>query len=351
MTPLERFIAVVNHKEPDRVPAAPWLGSDFFAGYYKIGVGDWYQNKEFQLKAMLEFFPRFPDTIYYPGLRPSYGPTAQLSAFGCEVVWPHGSAPWVKPVIKKVPLDIRKLQVPDPEKDGLLPRVLEYYRYFAENLPKYGYEVTSGYCIGPFDVACLARGLTQLMGDLYINPEEVHELLTITTESCIQWIEAQYEAAGNTMKHIFITDDQGGLLSRRHWMEFSMPYLKKVASSMPKGVIPLLHDCGNVSHQIDLFHHAGMKMVNLGPEMDIAKAKEIAGMKICLVGNLNPLGVLLKGTPKEVEETCKELIFKAGPGGGFILSTGGGTNIGTPLENIEAMVRAAEKYGRYPLKA
>ena len=46
---------------------------------------------------------------------------------------------------------------------------------------------------------------------------------------------------------------------------------------------------------------------------------------------------------------CREMIAKAGPGGGYILSASGCLSEGTPLENIEAMVRAAERYGRYPL--
>jgi len=61
------------------------------------------------------------------------------------------------------------------------------------------------------------------------------------------------------------------------------------------------------------------------------------------------LRTLLNGTSEEVEEECQEMIAKAGPGGGYILSASGCLSEDTPIENIEAMVRTAEKYGHYPI--
>jgi uroporphyrinogen decarboxylase len=68
------------------------------------------------------------------------------------------------------------------------------------------------------------------------------------------------------------------------------------------------------------------------------------------MGNVDPVNVMLRGTPERVEEECKRCIQVGAPGGGFILSLGGGPSMETPEENIEAMVRAAKKYGKYPIK-
>jgi len=70
---------------------------------------------------------------------------------------------------------------------------------------------------------------------------------------------------------------------------------------------------------------------------------------MCLLGNLAPNGVLKEGTPAQVEEACRQLIEKAAPGGGFILGSSGSVARFTPMANLEAMVRACEKYGTYPL--
>lgn len=65
---------------------------------------------------------------------------------------------------------------------------------------------------------------------------------------------------------------------------------------------------------------------------------------------MSPIGVISKGTPEEVEEACRDVIVKGGLGGGLILSSSGSVNRETSIENLEAMVQAAEKYGIYPLE-
>ncbi len=43
-----------------------------------------------------------------------------------------------------------------------------------------------------------------------------------------------------------------------------------------------------------------MQGYNFGPDADAALAKEKIGDRVCLLGNLDPLGALLKGTPERV---------------------------------------------------
>jgi uroporphyrinogen decarboxylase len=57
--------------------------------------------------------------------------------------------------------------------------------------------------------------------------------------------------------------------------------------------------------------------------------------------------LLLNGTPEEVEGEGRRCIRSAAQGGGFILGSGCEVPRNTPPENLKAMVRAAEKYGRY----
>jgi uroporphyrinogen decarboxylase len=57
----------------------------------------------------------------------------------------------------------------------------------------------------------------------------------------------------------------------------------------------------------------------------------------------------LHGTPSEVEEAAIELIKKCGPGGRYVLSPGCALPLATPIENVQAMIAAANKYGKYPI--
>ena len=53
---------------------------------------------------------------------------------------------------------------------------------------------------------------------------------------------------------------------------------------------------------------------------------------------------------KIVQQKIIENIKILGPGSGYILSTGGGVNRGTPLRRLDMMIEMAKKYGRYKTK-
>ncbi len=97
-----------------------------------------------------------------------------------------------------------------------------------------------------------------------------------------------------------------------------------------------------------------MDVFNFGPEVDIEKIKSKIGNKVCLLGNIPPIDIanifssdtLLKGTPEDIDRISRHQIEAGKPNGGYILTTGSGMDRGTPEENIEIMIRAAEKYGK-----
>ena len=64
---------------------------------------------------------------------------------------------------------------------------------------------------------------------------------------------------------------------------------------------------------------------------------------MCLMGNVNPLEVSVRGTPEEVRDATLDVLEKSG-GEGIILSVGGGTSPGMPRQNIQAMVKALDEY-------
>jgi uroporphyrinogen decarboxylase len=74
--------------------------------------------------------------------------------------------------------------------------------------------------------------------------------------------------------------------------------------------------------------------------------KQRVGDRMCLMGNVNPLEVGVRGTPDEVKEATLEVLEAgtAGDGKGLILSVGGGTSPGMPRQNILAMLAALEQF-------
>ncbi len=349
MNSRERFLAALRLQEPDRVPACPWLTSDWFTGYYDLDSVTWYKSLDAQLKAQVEIYSRFPDMQFFPGFRASYGSTVEASAMGCEIVYPPDTTPQAIPAIQELPRDQDKIKIGNPETDGRMPEALELYRKLAKRLSEYGFEITAGFLHGPMDVASEVRGLTDLLLDFYRDPEIAHQIMDAAAETCIAWARAQYEASGRTMLHILVSDDVSSQIGRDHWREFVEPHMKRLFQSMPAGVIGGIHNCTRSQPVIDLYPNVGARLLQFGPDVDPAFAKKKVGAQMCLLGNLGPQGVLQNGTQGEVEATCREVIEKAGQGGGFILGSSGSVARFTPIENLEAMVKACEKYGTYPM--
>ncbi|RLE65044.1 MAG: hypothetical protein DRN53_00335 [Thermoprotei archaeon] len=62
------------------------------------------------------------------------------------------------------------------------------------------------------------------------------------------------------------------------------------------------------------------------------------------------MGLLQLGNPHEVVEAVKECLRAAAHGGGYVLSTSNVIQKEHKKENVLAMIKAAKKYGVYPLR-
>ncbi len=81
----------------------------------------------------------------------------------------------------------------------------------------------------------------------------------------------------------------------------------------------------------------------------MSKTKQKYGKRLAFAGNVaNEL--LRSGTPDEVDARVKYLIQTMAPGGGYCLAAGNSVTEWGKFENYIAMLKAAEKYGKYPIK-
>ena len=80
-------------------------------------------------------------------------------------------------------------------------------------------------------------------------------------------------------------------------------------------------------------------------QTDYADVKARVGNRMCLMGNVNPLEIGVRGTPEEVREATLDVLEKSG-GEGIVLSVGGGTSPGMPRQNIVAMQAALAEFNK-----
>jgi uroporphyrinogen-III decarboxylase len=94
---------------------------------------------------------------------------------------------------------------------------------------------------------------------------------------------------------------------------------------------------------LDHLPDAGFNVLNWGKKKDIREVKRRIGDRMCLMGNVNPLEIGVRGTPEQVRQATADVLAASG-GDGIILSVGGGVSPGMLRENIVAMMEALAEF-------
>jgi uroporphyrinogen decarboxylase len=148
---------------------------------------------------------------------------------------------------------------------------------------------------------------------------------------------------GDTVEGIFILDDIVGFINEDHYMEFAHPYLKRICDAFPKDWVKVYHNDAEVDACLDHLPDCGFHVLNWGKQRDIREVKRRVGDRMCLMGNVNPLEIAVRGTPDEVYEATMD-VLEGSEGEGIILSVGGGVSPGMPRQNIVAMQKALSEF-------
>ncbi len=95
-------------------------------------------------------------------------------------------------------------------------------------------------------------------------------------------------------------------------MEFAHPYLKRICDAFPKDWVKLYHNDAEVDACLDHLPDAGFNVLNWGKQKDIREVKQRVGDRMCLMGNVNPLEIAVRGTPDEVKEATLDVLEGVG---------------------------------------
>ena len=313
---------------------SPWL-----PGAFGIGHLDYYFSPKTWLDINIQICRQFPEIVFLPGFWVEYGMAIEPSAFGAKVRWWKDNTPSIEPMLGEDWQTTHRLKIPDPTTDGLMAVALNMYEKHLPDINASGYLVKFASARGPLALASHLRGITEFLLDLELNPNGTKNLLEITTETVILWLKAQAKVLPD-VEAILLLDDIPGMLSPRHFERFAYPYLKAVFNEFP-GFLKVYHNDANVEPFMGRLPDLGIDVLNFTHNIDIQEIAKKQGGRVCLLGNLPPVSVLVDGSPEFVGTKTQELVKKA-VGQKFILSAGGGLSPGTPMGNLTAIVRAVE---------
>jgi len=343
MTPKERMNAFSKGEAIDRIPCIPLMGE---TQIHLVGknLSDYYHSPELMAEVEITCFRMFG----HDGVGVGPGLHAIPEAMGTKLKFPDDGLPFVSEPVLKDYADFDRLKPTDPHRDGRLPLILKALQIIDQEI---GSQVNIGSGVGgPFTAAAGLRGTENFLRDLQKKPEMAHRLLELVTESALRYIDAVCDLG--LIPSIAEPTATGNIISAKNFQEFAVPYLKKYVERIFDrcGTRPSLHICGNSKRIWQGMVDTGAPLLSLDNVIDLAEAKEAVGDKVCLMGNVRPIDTMMKGTREQILAEAKECLRKTYDNPkGYILSTGCQIPIGTPPENIIALMDAARIYGRMPI--
>lgn len=344
MTPMERLNAFMTGKEMDRILAMPILVS---IAHRVVGMThkEKRSSAENEAAAQIGCYKKYGNDL----LVVEYGLHGVGRALGTKMNDPEDSLPAIVENVLKDLDDIDSLDfsLTKKENDTELKRTLEACRIIKE---KVGHEVPLGVLIsGPFTAATSVYATEHLLKATRRNPEGVHKLL----RKCTDVLKEVYVDYVNEGAIIVQCDplSSGTLLHPKQYKEFVKPYATELNEVIQEaGGINALHMCGDITKTIDDIVATGGNMLSIDNVVDIEYAKDKVGDLLPILGNVDPVGVLLHGSREEIHENVKKCICKGhDSANGFILASGCDITQNVPVENIGHFMDATRKYGKYPI--
>jgi uroporphyrinogen decarboxylase len=197
----------------------------------------------------------------------------------------------------------------------------------------------------------LRGGMEALLWDFVKDPELVHGLARVTTDATIATVRGAAEAGADVLlMEGDLAANKAPIFSPAHFREYVKPYYAEIVAAAHDCGLPIVkHSDGNVWPLMEDLIEVGFDGYNpIQPQcMDLAEAKAELGDRLCLVGNIDCVEVLVSAGLDEVESVVRETLRIAAPGGGFILASSNSIHAGVAPENSLAMVKAGLEHGAY----
>jgi len=253
----------------------------------------------------------------------------------------------VAPAIRSL-RDVDRLKVVNPDTDGRIPALLEGVKLIAKQV---GTEVAirGNADQAAFDLACMVRGIEEFLMELVSDSENpaIGRLLEI----CYQSHLAVHRALAKAGAHFTSMGDSlagPDVISPAMFARWARPYEERLVEELAsEGIFTVVHICGDTSRILGFLSKYDFCGFELDSKTDAARAKCSAGAGHVLFGNIDPSGVIARGTPALVREHTRELIALWKPGGLFVLNSGCAIPASAPEENIRALLATAREEGAY----
>lgn len=334
------LVAMIDGKKLNYSPVGFIIDSPWLPDWYGISKIDFYSSDEYWLKSNLKAINTFPDVWFLPSFWSEYGMCTEPSAFGSRMIFLEKNLPHAEKILIGIEgADL--LPQPNVKTDGLLPFMISRLKNNQEAIIKADHQIRFAIARGPLNIASFLMGTTEFLMATVMDPKGTHRLLKKITDFICDWLAWQKECFPS-IDGILILDDIIGFVGESEFIEFVIPYLKKIFSSIGAKV-RFLHNDADGLITAKYLNEMGINMFNFSFEHTFCTIRELAGREVVLVGNIPPRDVLAVGTPEQVKMAVKKAFGEVADYSRIVWSAGGGMPPNVSTENICAFIDAVKK--------
>jgi len=194
-------------------------------------------------------------------------------------------------------------------------------------------------------------GMTNVLMAMIQYPTQLHELYDkiCNRNLCVIEIALEYDIDG-----FYFGDDWGSqrglIMGADHWRTYLKPRVKRYYELVNKsGKFVLAHSCGNIEAILgDFIEIGGNCYETFQPELyDIAKIKKEYGKDMSFWGGISIQQILAHGTPEQVKDETIRTLRIMGEGGGYIAAPTHGITRDIPPANVLAMAEVFTNQSKY----
>ncbi len=332
MTGRERILTAIAHGDADHLALMPitmMLAADTVGVKYGEYARDHRVLAEAQIRTAEKYGFDFVSTISDPG--------REAADFGSQIEWFDDQPPALleDQALLADKSILTQLKPPDPFGGGRMQDRIEGVELLRRRV---GAELfVEGWVEGPCAEGSDLRGINRLMTDFFDDPDFVRDLFEMIVDNALRFATAQIQAGADI---IGIGDAAASLVGPKVYSEFVWPFEKKLVDGIhAAGGRARLHICGNTRRILEPMGRLGCEIVDLDflAPLGEARAQMVAGQ--VLLGNIDPVKVLLKGTPESITAALAECHKQAGRD--YIVSAGCEVVRDTPEANMRALCEYA----------
>lgn len=252
--------------------------------------------------------------------------------------------------------NLSEYRFPDPRDKERLKKIKEKIISYHNR----GFFINFYFFSGGFlEVAMWLRGFENFFCDLISNPKFASLLMDKLLEIEMGFWDLVLSEMGDYIDMIFTANDLGGqnglLVSPIIYRKYIKPRQKKLnlfIKKKKKGIFIYYHSCGSIFDIIPDLIEVGVDVLNpiqvSATNMDTKILKKEFGKDITFWGGgVDTQRVLPYGNTHEVKEEVKRRIADLAPGGGFVFATVHNIQADVPPQNIMAMWKTLQEFGKY----